>query len=102
MNLPDLPPEIARVQDITGFAAFLEFMARDFAEDQAECERERDAGNKYYEGRWSSTYIGDFLEAWAAWLRDGCIRDGAPFRGDVEPLTWQGLALQIRAGSMYE
>ncbi|GAA2305145.1 hypothetical protein GCM10010149_63630 [Nonomuraea roseoviolacea subsp. roseoviolacea] len=102
MILPDLPPEVAQVQDIADFAAFLELMAHDFAADQAECERAWNAGNKYHEGRWAHRYVGDFLEAWAAWLRNGCIREGAPFGDVVEPLTWQSIALQIRVGSVYE
>ncbi|WP_180903343.1 hypothetical protein [Nonomuraea indica] len=47
-------------------------------------------------------YVGDFLRTWAAWLQDGCLREGAPFKDDVDPLTWQSLALQIHVAHLYE
>jgi hypothetical protein len=98
----ELPADVAGVQDLRDFAAYLKVMADDFDADQAECERQRQEGRRFVEGRWSSMYVGDFLEAWAAWLQDGCIREGAPFKGDVDPLTWQSLALQIHVAHMYE
>jgi hypothetical protein len=57
---------------------------------------------QFVESRWSSLYVGDFLRSWAAWLQDGCISEGAPFTDDVEPPTWQSLALQIHGAHTYE
>ena len=84
------------------FAAYLEVMADDFDADRAERERQLSEGKRFVEGRWSSMYVGEFLRTWAAWLQDGCIREGAPFKDDVDPLTWQSLALQIHAAHLNE
>ncbi|MER7505580.1 hypothetical protein AB0L05_33355 [Nonomuraea pusilla] len=84
------------------FAAYLRLMAEDFDVDRAECERRVREGERFVEGRWSSVDVGDFLRAWADWLQDGCMREGAPFARDVDPLTWQSLALQIHAAHLYE
>lgn len=98
----ELPTNVVPVHDMRDFAAYLEIMANDFDADRAEFERQLREGKQFVEGRWSSMYVGDFLRAWAAWLQDGCIRDGAPFKEDVDPLTWQSLALQIHAAHLYE
>ncbi|GAA0947533.1 hypothetical protein [Nonomuraea longicatena] len=93
---------VSRVNDMKDFAAYLVAMADDFDADRAEFERKVQEGMPFAEGRWSSLYAGDFLRSWAAWLEDACIREGAPRKKDVEPLTWRTLARQIHAGSMYE
>ncbi|SEN41413.1 hypothetical protein [Nonomuraea pusilla] len=98
----ELPADVARVQGMRDFAAYLEIMADDFDTDRADCERQRREGKQFVDGRWSSMYVGDFLRTWAAWLQDGCLREGAPFKGDVDPLTWQSLALQIHVAHLYE
>lgn len=103
MTPPREPPVNAeRVHDMRDFAAYLEIMADDFDADRAECERQIREGKRFIEGRWSSVNIGDFLRAWARWLQDGGIREGAPFGEDIDPLTWQSLALQIHAAHLYE
>ncbi|WP_328855503.1 hypothetical protein OHB01_14285 [Microbispora hainanensis] len=98
----EVPPNVEHVRDMRDFAAYLKFMADDFDADRAECERQVSEGERLGEARWSSTYVGEFLRSWAAWLQDGCIREGAPFKDDVDPPTWQSLALQIHAAHLYE
>lgn len=98
----ELPLNVECVRDMRGFAGYLEIMADDFDADRAECERQVRKGKQFVDGRWSTLYVGDFLRTWAAWLQDGCIREGAPFEGDVDPPTWQSLALQIHAAHLYE
>lgn len=98
----ELPATVSGVQGLREFAAFLEIMADDFDADRADCDRQRREGKRFVEGRWSSMYVGDFLRAWAAWLQDGCIREGAPFKEEVDPVTWQSLALQVHAAHLYE
>lgn len=98
----NLPPNVARVRSARDFASYLELMAGDFDADREECAARTRRGEQFVEGRWSSSKVGDFLRAWSAWLRDGCLRPGAPFADLVEPPSWQSLAVQIHAASIYE
>jgi hypothetical protein len=84
------------------FAAYLKSLADDFDADHAECERQIREGKRFVESRWSSVDAGGFPRAWARWLQDGCIREGAPYAEDVDPLAWQSLPLQIHAAHLYE
>jgi hypothetical protein len=102
MDSPELPADVARVESAADFAAFLEFRAQDFDSDKAECADRARRGDRFVEGRWSTAEVGDFLRAWAAWLESACVRPGAPFGDLVEPPSWQGVALQIHAASIYE
>jgi hypothetical protein len=102
MEYTALPPDVARVENAADLAAFLEVMAQDFDRDRDESRERLERGEQFAGSRWSSLEVGDFLRAWSAWLKDGCLRPGAPFADLIEPLTWRSVAAQIHAARVYE
>src|SRR4051794_32510439 len=92
-----LPPDVERVRTMGDFIAYLERMAADFEADREETELQWRQGNDWFQGRWPVRHIDDFLRQWAAWLRDDRVRE----EHDLEPPTWQSLALQIHSAPTY-
>ncbi|WP_189954392.1 hypothetical protein [Streptomyces alanosinicus] len=87
-------PDPSHWGDGTNLVALAVDFRRDERERRARAERGEWAGDG---GTWAHGILGDWLDAWAWWLRAT-----TPVHARLEPVTWRSIALQLGAAQGYE
>lgn len=86
-------PEIERVESLSDLIDFLESLSRHFEQGRRGDD-------------WQHWYVGDYLEAMAAWLRAtpalAHVRDEKRAHIEGERPTWRGVAIMFDAARVYE
>ena len=93
----------AAVESLPDFVAYLRLLHADFQRGAAEVADQQSRGMLFVEGRWRHPAVGDYFDAWSAWLSDMYV-NGAPAAGrvEVDPPSWSRLAFQLWAAGAYE
>jgi hypothetical protein len=90
------------VETSTDFVAYLQLLAEDFEADAHATAELRRNGQPYADGEWAHSTTGAFLESWAAWLGRRLEPDLRWELTEVEPPTWQTMAINLAAARVYE
>ena len=83
--------ESENVKNREDFILFLHYLSEDFKKDFKQNKNKTMGGNS----EWAHWYVGDFLEAIAAWLEDS-----EKYKKDS--LNWKDLANIFESGKFYE
>ena len=94
------------VEDAEALRGYIRWLADDFEAGQADLAEQAAAGLWAHEGRWAHSVMENWLETWAAWLRDWYLETSSPElkaerASRLEPVTWASIAHQLSAARIY-
>ncbi|MEU6341529.1 hypothetical protein ABZ883_11350 [Streptomyces sp. NPDC046977] len=87
-----------QVESAEDLRTYVTALAADFDRDRQECLARIRRGGRADDGSgWAHGTLYNWLEAWAAW-----VGGTSPLHGQLEPVTWRSVALQLSAARIYE